>query len=63
MRPGAPTRWPILVALIDEVEAEVLENLALMAQARPELEPVAAERVESVRRELAALKATLEGGG
>ncbi len=51
------------MALIDEVEAEVLENLALMAQARPELEPVAAERVESVRRELAALKATLEGGG
>jgi len=52
-----------LVALVDEVEREVLENLAMMAQARPELEPVAAERAEAVRRELASLRAALEGGG
>lgn len=52
-----------LRALLDAVEADMLENVALMAGARPELEAVAAERVATIRREMAALKASLEGGG
>lgn len=48
-----------LVALVDAVEAEILENIELMAAARPDLEPVAGERVEAVRARMRHLRETL----
>jgi hypothetical protein len=55
-------RWPApaLVALVDAVEADILTNMAMMVEERPEMEAAAQARAVALREHFAKLRSRAE---